>query len=182
MLLRVVISVFVLGVIRVISGVPIKVTGYGDTGTGFGGADLSAGLQSKVTQLSSVAQNAVQAKVQTISGLKSSLTPQEHIPDYSRQEVEGLPSKGLSIYDNLHDKFGSFMNAQPIVDSINEEDKYGNSGDKFYPVGRKVVDGFESFSNLINKFFEVPRDITRQISRGITDKLNSVGAKIVGLM
>uniref|UniRef100_A0A1B0CR26 Secreted protein n=2 Tax=Lutzomyia longipalpis TaxID=7200 RepID=A0A1B0CR26_LUTLO len=155
--------------------------GGGSGGLG-GSADLTAGLQAKVGQLTSVAQNAVQTKIQTIGNLKGSFSNQEHVPDYSRQEYEGIPSKGLSIYDNLHAKFGSLTNAQPIVDNIREEDKYGNSGDKFYPVGRKIVDGFEGFSNIINKFFEVPREITRQISRGITDKLNSVGSKIVGLM
>uniref|UniRef100_A0A1B0DJS6 Uncharacterized protein n=1 Tax=Phlebotomus papatasi TaxID=29031 RepID=A0A1B0DJS6_PHLPP len=180
MLLSVLISAIVVG-LRGIYGHPLGGKGFGVDG-GLGGSDLTAGLQSKVSQLSSVAQNAVQAKIQSIGSIKSSLTNQEHVPDYSRQEYEGLPSKGLSIYDNLHAKFGSLTNAQPIVDSIREEDKYGNTGDKFYPVGRKVVDGFESFSNIINKFFEVPREITRQISRGITDKLNSVGAKIVGLM
>ncbi|XP_059609605.1 uncharacterized protein LOC132256978 [Phlebotomus argentipes] len=170
-------SVLICAVIVAVGAAPLG----GGGGIG-GGADLMEGLQSKVGQLTSVAQNAIQTKIQTITSLKSSLGNQQHASDYSRQESEGLPSKGLSLYDGLHQKFGSLTNAQPIVDNLREEDKYGNSGDKFYPVGRKVVDGFESFSNIINKFFEVPREITRQISRGITDKLNSVGAKIVGLM
>lgn len=41
------------------------------------------------------------------------------------------------------------------MDQINEEDKYGNSGDKFAGVGRFVVNGIEGFSNVINKLFEV---------------------------
>lgn len=41
------------------------------------------------------------------------------------------------------------------MDTITEDEKYGNSGDKFYPVGRALVNGYEAFSNLLNKLIAV---------------------------
>lgn len=70
MLLSVLISAIVVG-LRGIYGHPLGGKGFGSDG-GFGGSDLTAGLQSKVSQLSSVAQNAVQAKIQSIGSIKVS--------------------------------------------------------------------------------------------------------------
>lgn len=41
------------------------------------------------------------------------------------------------------------------MDIIKEEDKYGNSGDKFYVAGRALVGGAEGVSNLVNTVLEV---------------------------
>lgn len=73
----------------------------------------------------------------------------------SRSEEEGFNSKVVSHYDKTQDIFSKFISAEPIVDNIREEDKYGNSGDKFLPIGKLIVDGFEAFSNLLNKFIDV---------------------------
>ncbi len=43
----------------------------------------------------------------------------------------------------------------PIVDTIREEEKYGNSGDKFNTFGRGVVTGVETLGKLINKALNV---------------------------
>lgn len=73
----------------------------------------------------------------------------------SRSEEEGFNSKVLTHYDKTQDLFSKFISAEPIVDNIREEDKYGNSGDKFLPIGKFLVNGFEAFSNLLNKFIDV---------------------------
>lgn len=65
----------------------------------------------------------------------------------------GIKTGGREEVINLN-----ISQAKPVLDQINEEDKYGNSGDKFAGVGRFVVNGIEGFSNLINKLFEVSVD------------------------
>lgn len=51
--------------------------------------------------------------------------------------------------------FEIFFQPQPIVDTIQEHEKYGNTGDKFYPVGRAIVNGYEGFSNVLNRLLDV---------------------------
>lgn len=41
------------------------------------------------------------------------------------------------------------------MDTIKEEDKYGNNGDKFYSAGRAIVNGAENVSNFVNTVLEV---------------------------
>lgn len=41
------------------------------------------------------------------------------------------------------------------MDTIKEEEKYGNEGDKFRDAGRAIVGGAESFSNFFNTLIEV---------------------------
>lgn len=51
--------------------------------------------------------------------------------------------------------FESFFKPTPLVDSIREEEKYGNDGDKFIGIGRALVSGFEGFSNFLNAIVDV---------------------------
>ena len=41
------------------------------------------------------------------------------------------------------------------MDTISEEEKYGNSGDKFYVAGKALVGGAEGISNFVNSALEV---------------------------
>lgn len=41
------------------------------------------------------------------------------------------------------------------MDTIREEDKYGNTGDRHQFIGRGVVAGFEGFSRILNKVLDV---------------------------
>lgn len=43
----------------------------------------------------------------------------------------------------------------PLVDNIQEKEKYGNSGDKFIGIGRALVNSFEGFSNFLNAVVDV---------------------------
>lgn len=43
----------------------------------------------------------------------------------------------------------------PILDGISEHEKYGNNGDKFDVISRKLVNGYEVFSNILNTFIQV---------------------------
>ncbi|XP_017883987.2 uncharacterized protein LOC108627316 isoform X3 [Ceratina calcarata] len=75
----------------------------------------------------------------------------------------------------------SFVNPTPLVDGIKEQEKYGNSGDKFIGVGRALVSGYEGLSNFLNAVVDFPRNTFRQKSRELTEALNHVGARLVGL-
>ncbi|XP_049884962.1 uncharacterized protein LOC126379963 [Pectinophora gossypiella] len=96
-------------------------------------------------------------------------------------ETEGWGSKTLSIKENLHNVVAGIFQPKPIVDTIKEEEKYGNSGDKFYAAGRAVVGGAEGVSNLVNSVLEVPGNIFRKITRAASEKLNNLGGRLIGL-
>lgn len=53
----------------------------------------------------------------------------------------------MIIYINFQPK--------PIVDTISESEKYGNTGDKFYTAGKSIVGGAEGISNFVNSALEV---------------------------
>lgn len=49
----------------------------------------------------------------------------------------------------------TFLKPTPLVDGIKEEEKYGNSGDKFIGIGRALVTGYQEFSNFLNALVDV---------------------------
>ncbi|XP_014475670.1 PREDICTED: uncharacterized protein LOC106744991 [Dinoponera quadriceps] len=83
--------------------------------------------------------------------------------------------------DNVRQALGSFLNPTPIVDGIKEEEKYGNTGDKFIGFSRGIVNAFENLSNFLNTVVDLPVNAAKQTSRGITETLNELGARLIGL-
>lgn len=57
--------------------------------------------------------------------------------------------------DNIHQALNSFLNPVPIVDKIKEEEKYGNTGDRFIGISRGFINAFENLSNFLNMVVEV---------------------------
>lgn len=57
--------------------------------------------------------------------------------------------------DNIRQFLYNMLTPRPLVDRIKEEEKYGNMGDKFMGVGRAFINGYESFSNFLNKVVDV---------------------------
>ncbi|XP_055371534.1 uncharacterized protein LOC129605667 [Condylostylus longicornis] len=106
-------------------------------------------------------------------------------PEKSREnaklEDEAFPSRILSLYDNTQHKATSFIDAVPIVDTITEEEKYGNKGDMFDGVARSIVYGYEAFSNFMNKLIAAPGSVIKSFSKSLNEKLDLIGGKIVGL-
>ncbi|XP_037920450.1 uncharacterized protein LOC119657563 [Hermetia illucens] len=96
-------------------------------------------------------------------------------------ESEHPVSAILSVYDDKQKKVSDFLNPRPIIDTISEHEKYGNEGDRFYGIGRAIVNGYEQFANFMNKLLNAPGQATRSISSGITKKLDQLGGKLVGL-
>lgn len=41
------------------------------------------------------------------------------------------------------------------MDTIREEEKYGNDGDKFYSAGKAIVNGASNVSTFVNSALEV---------------------------
>ncbi|KAJ8737720.1 hypothetical protein PYW08_000315 [Mythimna loreyi] len=97
------------------------------------------------------------------------------------EETEGYGSKALSFKENIQGIVAGIFQPQPIVDTIREEEKYGNSGDKFYSAGKALVGGAEGVSNFVNSVLEVPGSILKNIARAATEKLNNFGGKLIGL-
>ncbi|KDR19842.1 uncharacterized protein LOC110829571 [Zootermopsis nevadensis] len=75
----------------------------------------------------------------------------------------------------------SMLQPKPIVDTIREEDKYGNDGEQLGQVGRSIVGGVEKVTNFLSSAVDLPYDILKSFTRKATEKLNNIGSKIVGL-
>lgn len=80
-------------------------------------------------------------------------------PDSGRkeaiQERESKQSMVDSLYGYAQQLVAGLFNHKPIIDSIQEKDKYGNDGDKYRNIGIAFVNGFEGLSNFLNNAVEV---------------------------
>ncbi|XP_075214111.1 uncharacterized protein LOC142320289 isoform X2 [Lycorma delicatula] len=76
-------------------------------------------------------------------------------------------------------KIVDFVDAKPIVDTMKETDKDGNMVDHVF--GKKIVKAVENLSNIINSVFSFPVNAARKATKNVTEILNNVGGKIVGL-
>ncbi|XP_071641057.1 uncharacterized protein [Temnothorax longispinosus] len=83
--------------------------------------------------------------------------------------------------DTIIQVLNGFLTPKPLVDRIRDEEKYGNMGDKFIGIGRGFINGFENLSNFLNFLTEFPVGITKQVSRGVTQTLNELGSRLIGL-
>ncbi|XP_066588317.1 uncharacterized protein [Prorops nasuta] len=75
----------------------------------------------------------------------------------------------------------NFLKPTPLVDGITEKEKYGNSGDQFIGIGRALVGGFEGLSNFLNTVVDLPINAAKKTSRSLTEALNQIGARLIGL-
>ncbi|XP_039442082.1 uncharacterized protein LOC120422645 [Culex pipiens pallens] len=101
--------------------------------------------------------------------------------DNAHKEVDNFPSNIYSKYDNTQKKAKDFFDTKPLLDTIRESDKYGNEGDHFYFITKPLVQITEKVSNSINKVLAAPRNLFRSATKSVSDKLNNVGAGLVGL-
>ncbi|CAG9765495.1 unnamed protein product [Ceutorhynchus assimilis] len=109
-------------------------------------------------------------------------------PDSGRQTAVQESSAKESIPIQLDIKYGGlqrvvadFLNPKPIVDTIQEHEKYGNDGGKGRAISTAVVAAVEGLSNGLNALVDIPFQKTKTIGRQITESLNQVGGKLVGL-
>ncbi|CRK90768.1 CLUMA_CG004460, isoform A [Clunio marinus] len=96
-------------------------------------------------------------------------------------EHEGYGSKIDTIYEVPQKKASEVFNSQPVVDNIEESEKFGNNGENLQGWKRLVVGAMSAVSKIINKVLETPQNAVQTIVTSGTAALNSIGAKIVGL-
>ncbi|XP_026477842.1 uncharacterized protein LOC113383806 [Ctenocephalides felis] len=144
-------------------------------------ASVSGPLKVDLVGGQSVQSENIIAPSASISITKSLFDTAPRKIEYAVLETEGPFSTKLTFMEQLQALLTGNWQPQPIVDTISEDEKYGNSGDKFSTVGRAVVSGFEGLSNLINKVVDYPYEAFKKFSRQATAKLNNLGSKIVGL-
>uniref|UniRef100_A0A4Y0BP35 Uncharacterized protein n=1 Tax=Anopheles funestus TaxID=62324 RepID=A0A4Y0BP35_ANOFN len=101
--------------------------------------------------------------------------------DNARKEVDNFPSNVYSKYDNLQQKVKSFFHAEPIIDNIKESDKYGNTGDQFYFITKPLVETTAKVNMFINSVIAAPKKLLGGLKKQANEKLNDVGAGLVGL-
>ncbi|EAT37971.1 AAEL010113-PA [Aedes aegypti] len=101
--------------------------------------------------------------------------------DNAAREKDNFPSNIFSKFDNTQKKVKDWFDTPPLIDTIKESDKYGNEGDQFYFITRPLVKLTETVSNTINKAIAAPTQIYRSAKKIVSDKLNDVGAGLVGL-
>lgn len=123
----------------------------------------------KLEQAQSVAANGVAMVVNAKAGLidqgRRSLESLQNLQgtfeSFKPQQTVRLGSEaGQSLVEKtvvspFTEFFIKFFMPTPLVDRIKEEEKYGNSGDKFIGIGKALVNGYESLSNFLNSAIEV---------------------------
>ncbi|KAK1131092.1 hypothetical protein K0M31_017389 [Melipona bicolor] len=131
-------------------------------------------------------QKSVTLNYGPISSETTQYPPVTNVRPNSRETVRLENETAQSFFEKPVSKPGSsilesILSPTPLVDGLKEEEKYGNSGDKFIGIGQTLVNGFETFSNLLNAIIDFPRKTVKKTTEGITDVLNKVGARLVGL-
>ncbi|KAK2584622.1 hypothetical protein KPH14_006971 [Odynerus spinipes] len=149
----------------------------------------------KLEQAQSIAASGVasviNAKTELVDQGRKSLESLKNLPNTftasnTRETVRLESEAGQSLAEKtvntpFSEFFAKFFMPTPLVDRIKEEEKYGNNGDKFSGIGRALVNGYESFSNFLNAAIELPGIAKKKTADRITDALNQVGARLVGL-
>ncbi|XP_050582031.1 uncharacterized protein LOC126918325 [Bombus affinis] len=138
------------------------------------------------TMATVVVQKSVALNYEPISSATTQYPPVTNTRPNARETVRLENENAQSLLEKPISKpianvLESFLNPTPLVDGIREEEKYGNSGDKFIGIGRTLVDGFEKFSNFLNGVVDFPRKTVKTSTQEITDFLNKIGARLVGL-
>ncbi|XP_044596570.1 uncharacterized protein LOC123273258 isoform X2 [Cotesia glomerata] len=150
---------------------------------------LAARDARKIIQNKTEKRNAISPRSETITTVSTPIKigPLDSFLPAKTRETSRLESEtGQSLFEFKKPKpvqgfLENLLSPVPLVDRIREEDKYGNTGDKFIGIGRALIKGFEGFSNFLNTIVDLPVDAAKKTSRGITAALNQIGGKLVGL-
>ncbi|XP_034240443.1 uncharacterized protein LOC117644882 [Thrips palmi] len=123
----------------------------------------------KRSQPSSAGGNLLTPLLQSPDLYPETVVPSPQVPDPAKK---GNAVQGILL---------NILQPKPIVDTIREEDKYGNTGDRHQFIGRGVVAGFEGISRILNKVLDFPFETVKKVSRSATEALNNLGSKLIGL-
>ncbi|GLH07135.1 Uncharacterized protein GBIM_12660, partial [Gryllus bimaculatus] len=94
------------------------------------------------------AHTSVQNKAQSAQNLASNLFAAFSKSTQDDPEAATIPIT-KKMYDFIESVLVNVLRPKPILDTIKEEEKYGNDGEKFNKVGRSVVGGVETLTTLI---------------------------------
>ncbi|XP_063931536.1 uncharacterized protein LOC135143571 isoform X2 [Zophobas morio] len=100
---------------------------------------------------------------------------------YAALEHESLVGKADTAYGRLQEFVAGFYHPKPIVDTIQEHEKYGNDGGKTRVAATYLIGGLEGVSNILNTIVDVPFEVVNQFGRKLSETSAAVGAKLVGL-
>ncbi|KAK5643118.1 hypothetical protein RI129_006963 [Pyrocoelia pectoralis] len=98
------------------------------------------------------------------------------------REEATLEIEKPSAYDYAQTIVKNMLKPTPIVDTISEEDKYGNTGEQFHPVGNLITGSFKTISNVVNAVVDFPSNTATKLGQSVTGFLGTIGAKVVGLI
>lgn len=80
-------------------------------------------------------------------------------PDSGRKEAvreqESFVSQLDTKYGRLQDFVAGFYNPKPVVDTIEEHEKYGNDGTHFRAIATGLIGKVEGASNVLNAIVDV---------------------------
>ncbi|XP_023287878.1 uncharacterized protein LOC105703811 [Orussus abietinus] len=145
-------------------------------------------IANRVEEAASEVQNtvisAIAAKGDILSEGRDVIT--SNLPPRTRETVKLEKESEQAILERRKSNsvsavLESILKPVPLVDRIREEEKYGNSGDRFSGIGRALVNGFEGFSNFLNSVVDLPINAAKKTSRSFTEALNQLGSRIIGL-
>lgn len=117
----------------------------------------------KIIQNKTEKRNAISPKIEISTTVNTPIKIgllDDFLPPKTRETSRLESETGQSLFEFKKPKpvqgfLQNFLSPVPLVDRIREEDKYGNSGDKFIGIGRALINGFEGFSNFLNAVVEV---------------------------
>ncbi|XP_015124726.1 uncharacterized protein LOC107046584 [Diachasma alloeum] len=144
-------------------------------------------LEAKVSEKSEPQRTVKRSTIEAFSGTPVKTSPiSDFFPPKTRETVRLETEAGQSLFEikkktPVQDLLQAMFAPKPLLDRTTEEEKYGNSGDKFSGVGRALVNGFEALSNFLNSAVDLPVNAAKKTSRGLTAALNQVGGKLIGL-
>ncbi|XP_014285911.1 uncharacterized protein [Halyomorpha halys] len=79
----------------------------------------------------------------------------------------------------LQDKLIQTLHPEPILDTIKENERCCNL--QQHPVGKKILSAIEQVTSVVANAIQAPVEKVNAASASITDYLNQIGAKLVGL-
>lgn len=113
----------------------------------------------------------------SVSSTSTSRAPVVDSGDRTRVEFE-RNKPALKYFQTL---LVDVLQPKPILDTIREEEKYGNDGEALGQVGRTIVGGVTKFTNFLSSTVDLPYEVLKSFTRKATETLNNIGAKIVGI-
>ncbi|XP_022914574.1 uncharacterized protein [Onthophagus taurus] len=120
--------------------------------------------------------------------LTNIIKPKGYYPDfkqYGREQAvlehEHWISKIDSMYNRAQKKAADFLNLKPIVDTIEEHEKYGNDGEQHRGIAKALVHGFDGLGKKVNDVVDLPFKARDYVGKTINAALDAVGSKLVGI-